>query len=44
MSILSFLRPVKVEWHTKVIIVYPHIQLFQGYKFEVAEYSVVTES
>ena len=26
------------------IIVYPHNQLFQGYSFEVAGYSVVTES
>ena len=28
----------------KAIIVYPHIQLFQGYSFEVEGYSVVTES
>ena len=44
MSILSFLEPLKVEWHIKAIIVYPHNQLFQGYSFEVAGYSVVTES
>ena len=44
MSILSFLKPLKVEWHIKAIIVYPHNQLFQGYSFEVAGYSVVTES
>ena len=42
MSILSFLKPLKVEWHIKAIIVYPHNQLFQGYSFEVAGYSVVT--
>ena len=41
---VSLLKPLKVENHIKGITAYPHIQLFQGYSFEVAGYSVVTPS
>ena len=33
---LLFLKPLKVEKCLKGITAYPHIQLFQGYSFEVA--------